>query len=264
MAPGGPAHRVLDSLRFCLKTVLVGRIFLAALASAVHLLSLAGGVSILLLRWRALAGPLDEGGVRRVLALDNLSGLIALTWIGSGLWRLFGGLEKGTDYYLHNHVFWAKMGLLGVAWGCEMLPMITFLRWRRQLAEDQPADLTRVSLLRKLHGPELVCVLLIVPLASLMARGVGAPTSTAQTPTGELVYQARCVSCHQADGRGLQGRVAADFVGDKTRLRKSDEVLLRSVEDGIPGTAMRGFRGETTDEERRAVVQFLRQRFGER
>ena len=241
-----------------------------ALASALHLLSLAGGVTALLLRERALAGPLDAAGVRRVLAVDNFSGIVALTWMGTGFWRLLGGLEKGTDYYLSNHLFWGKMLLLAVAWGFEMLPMLTFIGWRRQLARGREVDTSRVPLLRKLHWPELACVILIVPMASLMARGVGTPRpkvaadpAAAEIARGEKVYVARCAPCHQVDGRGFEGKLAADFVGDKTRLRKDDATLLRSIEHGVPSTAMRAFGGEIDEAERRAVLRFIRKRFGD-
>lgn len=241
---------------------------LPALVSALHLLSLAGGVTALLLRERALAGPLDEAGIKRVLAVDNVSGLIALTWMGSGLWRMLGGLEKGTDYYLGNHLFWGKMVLLGVGWGFEMLPMITFIKWRNQLRRGEKPDVSRVPLLRKLHWPELCCVLLIVPMASLMARGVGTPrpkvadAAAAEIARGEKVYVARCAPCHQMDGHGFAGKLAADFVDDKTRLQKDDQTLLRSIEHGVPSTAMRAFGGEIDEAERRAVLRFIRSRFG--
>lgn len=45
---------------------------------------------------------------------DNWWGLAALVWIGTGVIRAFGGFEKGSFYYLHNHFFWMKMTLLAV------------------------------------------------------------------------------------------------------------------------------------------------------
>jgi uncharacterized membrane protein len=47
------------------------------------------------------------------LPADTWWGLAAVIWIATGLWRLVGGLEKGTDYYRHNYLFWVKDGLLG-------------------------------------------------------------------------------------------------------------------------------------------------------
>lgn len=36
---------------------------------------------------------------------------MTIRWLLSGLARTFGGFEKGS-FYLHNHFFWPKMGLL--------------------------------------------------------------------------------------------------------------------------------------------------------
>lgn len=220
------------------------------------------------LRERALEGPLDERGIKRVLAVDNASGLIAITWMGSGLVRAFTSLEKGTSFYLHSPMFWTKMGLLTVAWGFEMLPMLTFLRWRGQLAKGEPVDLSKVPRIRALHWGELACVALTLFVATLMARGVGqiAPsvgaTQASLLAAGEQVYTARCAVCHQPDGRGRSGAMAADFVGDRTRLAKDDAALLRSIEQGVPNTAMRAFANEIDVSQRRAVLAYIRARFG--
>jgi putative membrane protein len=37
-----------------------------------------------------------------VFTADSFWGIAALLWIVTGLWRAFGGLEKGSDYYLHT------------------------------------------------------------------------------------------------------------------------------------------------------------------
>jgi len=53
---------------------------------------------------------------------------------------------------------------------------------------------------------------------------------------GEAIYKQHCVACHQADGKGMNGMLAADFtVGD--RLKKSDEELLNSIENGVTGSS---------------------------
>jgi putative membrane protein len=242
---------------------------LPALASAIHLGSLAGAVACLFLRLRALEGPFDGPGLKRVFAADNAYGLLAATWIGSGIWRAFGGLEKGTDYYLQNHLFWGKVLLVVATVGLEILPVVTFIGWRVRTGRGEPVDTARVPLLRKIHWAELGAVALVIPLASLMARGVGVPRAAlAADPAslllaqGERIYGQRCATCHQADGRGFDGKLAADFAGDKARLAKDDATLLGSIEKGVPGTAMRGFGGELDEAQRRAVLGYIRRRFG--
>jgi len=50
---------------------------------------------------------------------------------------------------------------------------------------------------------------------------------------GAAVYSKICIACHQADGSGMNGMLAADFVKDKSRLAKSNEELLNSIRNGI-------------------------------
>jgi len=238
----------------------------SALASSLHLLALAGGVACVLLRADALARPLDERGLRRVFAIDNIYGLIALAWIGSGLWRAFGSVEKGGAYYLHNHLFWGKLLLLGLFLAVEAVPMVTFIRWRILVGRGQAVDTTRAARLRTLHWVELVLIVLIVLCASAMSRGLGVvvkhKSAAADLAAGERVYTSICASCHGLDGTGRGGALAADFVHDRARLTKSDDALLRSIERGVPGTNMAAFGAALSDADRRAVLAYIRSRFG--
>src|SRR5213595_584919 len=80
------------------------------LLAAVHLLALGVGLGAVWARGRALQAPLDVPALRRVFSAATWWGIAAVLWIGTGLVRAFGGYEKGAFYYLHNHLFWAKMG----------------------------------------------------------------------------------------------------------------------------------------------------------
>src|SRR5688572_12529208 len=97
------------------------RWFLATL----HLLALGIGLGAVWVRAGALRGPLDRAGLQRVFLADTFWGVAAGLWIVTGLWRAFGGVEKGTDYYLQNSVFLIKMGLLILILALEVWPMIT-------------------------------------------------------------------------------------------------------------------------------------------
>jgi putative membrane protein len=244
---------------------------LALTLAVVHLVSLVFGVSVLMLRARALAVAETPEDVKRVLSWDNLAGLVASFWIGSGLWRAFGGLEKGTDYYLSNHAFWGKMLLLAMLLGLESIAVVTFVRWRIRLGRGQQVSLTKKASLVRLHWAEFWLMVGMVVMASLMARGVGVvraktapavPLVSLDLGAGEEAYRAYCLGCHQADGRGFRGKVAADFVADPSRLAKSDDVLFRSIAEGVPNTAMRGFAAELSPEQIRNVLGYIRARFG--
>src|SRR5262249_1343472 len=105
----------------------------AAVVSSLHVLSLALGLPAVTPRGRALPRVLDDAGLRRVFASDNVWGVAALLWLVTGLLRTFGGLEKGGAFYLHSTLFWVKMGLFVAVVLLEIVPMVTFIRWRAAL-----------------------------------------------------------------------------------------------------------------------------------
>jgi putative membrane protein len=146
---------------------------IAAVVSSLHLLALAIGLPAVFLRGRALKGPLDANGVRCLLAADNAWGVAAVLWIVTGLLRAFGGLEKGTEFYLRTPLFWTKMGLFLLILLLEIRPMVTFIRWRIRLGRNLPVDTSVAPGLYTLNHIELALVVVMVFVASMMARGVG-------------------------------------------------------------------------------------------
>jgi putative membrane protein len=142
----------------------------AALLSAIHLLTLALGAAAIFLRGRALSGTLDEAGWNRLLNADNAWGLAALLWIASGFGRVFFG-GKEPDFYWRNGFFWLKMALFGVVFLLEIAPMTTFIRVRR--ARRQRTGLPRFPLerYRQINNVEFGLVVAIVFVAAFMARG---------------------------------------------------------------------------------------------
>jgi putative membrane protein len=146
---------------------------ISAVVSSLHLLALAIGLPAVFLRGRALKGQLDADGVRRLLAADNAWGVAAVLWIVTGLLRAFGGLEKGSEFYLRSPLFWIKMALFLTILALEVRPMITFIRWRIQLGRGLPVDIAAARGLHTLNHIELALVVGMVFVASMMARGIG-------------------------------------------------------------------------------------------
>jgi putative membrane protein len=146
---------------------------LAAIVSALHQIALGIGLGGVWMRGRALrAAPFDEGAIRRVLTADNFWGVAALLWVGTGLARVLGGLDKGTGFYTHNGFFHLKMGLFGIVLALELWPMITFIRWRVALVRGGVPDTSRTESLARINDIEVVLVPVIVVVAALMARGL--------------------------------------------------------------------------------------------
>ena len=144
--------------------------------AAVHLLALGIGLGAVWARGRALRAPLDGTGVRRVLSADTWWGIAALLWLATGLVRLFGGFEKGSAYYFANQYFWIKMGLFLSILLLELVPMITFIKWRRSLGRGDVVAAANAGRLATTSFVQAVLVALMVLAATAMARGYGVPS----------------------------------------------------------------------------------------
>jgi putative membrane protein len=143
------------------------------LLAAAHLLALAIGMGSVWVRARALRGPLDEAGLRRVFAADSLWGVAGALWIATGLWRLLAGTEKTTAYYLGSPVFWLKMGALVTLLVLEVVAVVALIGWRQQVRRGIPVDVARAPVLARLSEVQALLVVVMVLAATAMARGLG-------------------------------------------------------------------------------------------
>jgi putative membrane protein len=143
------------------------------LAASLHLLALGIGLGAVWARGRALRSSLDAGTLRQVFFADTLWGLAAVLWISTGLWRLLAGLEKGTGYYLQNHLFLTKMALLVLVLLLEIRPMITLIRWRKTVSRGESPDTRAAPLLARISFVQAWLIVLMVFAATAMARGLG-------------------------------------------------------------------------------------------
>ncbi len=89
-----------------------------------------------------------------------------------------------------------------------------------------------------------------------------AKTPDAIAAAGEKVYRLFCVACHQPDGRGLPGSQVANFVEDKTRLAKTDALLIQTISNGSEAKGMPAFGVLLSPGQRRAVLAYIRANFG--
>jgi putative membrane protein len=143
------------------------------LLAAIHLLGFGIGLGSIWVRALALRAPLDAAGIRRVLAADTWWGVSAILLIGTGLVRAFGGFEKGALYYTHNHYFWIKMGMLVSILLLEIMPMITFIKWRMRLARNETIDATNAASFATTSFIQAALLVFMMLAATAMARGYG-------------------------------------------------------------------------------------------
>ena len=139
----------------------------------IHLLALGIGLGAVWVRARALRGTLDPAGLRRVFGADTLWGVAAALWIGTGVWRAFGGVEKGTTYYVTNPFFHAKMGFLFLILALEVRPMVTLIRWRARQGKAEAIDTSPARALARISEVQAVLVVMMVLAATALARGIG-------------------------------------------------------------------------------------------
>jgi putative membrane protein len=142
----------------------------AALLSAIHVLTLALGAGAVFARGRALARPLDEAGWTRLLAADNAWGAAAVLWIASGVARVFLG-GKEPVFYWRNGFFWIKLALFGMVFALELRPMTTFIRVRSARGRGTAVPRFSVDAYRRINAAEFALVVSIVFVATFMARG---------------------------------------------------------------------------------------------
>jgi putative membrane protein len=143
--------------------------------AAVHLLALGIGLGAVGSR----AGLARSAGCRRPapgIRRRRLVGASAGLWILTGLLRAFAGYEKGASYYLHNHLFLTKMGLLLLILALELAPMLGLIRWRAAAAKGTLPDTSGAPRFARISTLQAVLIVLMVILATGMARGYGSPS----------------------------------------------------------------------------------------
>ncbi|NIR43464.1 MAG: cytochrome c [Gammaproteobacteria bacterium] len=114
-----------------------------------------------------------------------------------------------------------------------------------------------------------------IPALLGLTAGLGLiATTTAADPTsgealerGKRIYEQTCVACHGADGKGIVPG-APDLNKKNSGLSKPRPVLVEHVLEGFrsEGSPMAmpagGGNPDLTEEEARAVVEYMLQRFG--
>lgn len=112
---------------------------------------------------------LDEA--KKVAFADAAYGIAATAILITGILRVlyFG---KGTDYYLSNPFFYAKMGVFVIVSLFSLYPTFTFLSWIKMLqsGEIPNIEIPKINRISWLIKGELVCFTILPLLAAVMAR----------------------------------------------------------------------------------------------
>lgn len=112
---------------------------------------------------------------------------------------------------------------------------------------------------------------LAILVAGLTAAPPCHPAAAQEPPRGQAVYEKWCAGCHGLDGAG-DGPAAAfmlprprDFTGALYQIRTTpsgalptDADMRRVIDEGMPGTAMPGWRDKLSERERTDLVAYLK------
>jgi mono/diheme cytochrome c family protein len=94
--------------------------------------------------------------------------------------------------------------------------------------------------------------------AATVPQQAAATTRPADTSLGIQVFQQQCSMCHGDDGKGLRSVGTPDFTDRQVQARLTDEIILNTIRNGRPGTAMPAWAGKLSDAEIRAVAATVR------
>jgi putative membrane protein len=111
---------------------------------------------------------------KRLLIVDTLYGLSAITVLAVGLIRAFH-FEKGWEFYSTNAYFWLKLGAFIAAGLLSIYPTVTFFSWRTTLKQNilPPLMRSKFNTITWLLRLQMLCLLVILYSAAMMARGIG-------------------------------------------------------------------------------------------
>lgn len=110
-----------------------------------------------------------------------------------------------------------------------------------------------------------------IPMAALALLVAGAPVSAQEAAPGREVYDRWCAGCHGAEGEG-DGPAAAtmlprprDFTTAQYQVRSTpsgalptEADILHVIDEGMPGTAMPGWKDHLSRGQRQALVDVLK------
>jgi len=149
-------------------------VVVSAVFAFLHFLAAFGIFAAVFLEWQTMSRSPSYAEARRIQRCDTWYGLFAAMVLIVGFLRVYY-FDKGSDFYLANPFFYAKLALFLSAGLLSIYPTLRFLEWRAQTRQGQPPVVSeqvyqKIMLAIRL---EMVLLLGVALCGSLMARGVG-------------------------------------------------------------------------------------------
>jgi putative membrane protein len=148
---------------------------MAALFAFLHHLAAFTIFGALVVELVLLRSTLTVQSARKILLADTIYGISAGVLLLVGLTRVFY-FEKGAAYYFHNWAFHTKLTLFVIVGLVSIIPTREFLRWRASVKAGQVPNVASEKLMSvgTMIHIELTAIVLILLMAALMAKGIGA------------------------------------------------------------------------------------------
>jgi putative membrane protein len=145
-----------------------------AIAAYLHYLSIFVLFALLSVEHIQFKLPLDLSRARSLIITDIAygisAGVVLVTGAARAIWY-----AKGPDYYLHNSLFHAKVGLFLLIALLSIVPTLTFVQLRKNLHAGLAPEISPARGKRVINciRAELLLLLSMPLLAVFMARGYG-------------------------------------------------------------------------------------------
>jgi cytochrome c6 len=92
-------------------------------------------------------------------------------------------------------------------------------------------------------------------LAVIVVAGMTTIGSAAESLATNAVFKSHCAMCHGPNG---EGKAALKTKPMKEAAAKSDAELTNIIENGIPGTSMKGYKGKLTEAQVKELVESIK------
>jgi len=111
---------------------------------------------------------------RKVKRLDKIYWFSVIGLVAIGVLRV-GWMEKGTQFYMKNSYFHAKVGLFMLAIIISFIPTLKFTKWEPTLKEGKAPEISAAQskLILMCFRAEMLLLVVAMYCAACMARGLG-------------------------------------------------------------------------------------------
>ena len=113
-----------------------------------------------------------------IIIADVVYGVAGLALLVSGIYRVikFG---QGSEFYTQNSLFWTKIIVFALVGSMSLYPTVTYILWSLPISKGELPNVTEnlVARLRLILNFEILGFVSIPFLATLMARGIGLPST---------------------------------------------------------------------------------------